>query len=166
MRRTFLIGLGLAVSVAGAEAAQGQDAPRPDTGRAPGDARAEGRRGGPGRLLLRGITLTDSQKTQFVALFDSAQAQFTAKREDMLKQREELRAARERGDTATVRDIMRRGREEMEATREQHFAAMRTILTEEQRAQFDKNLADMKQRLQERDEKSAKRGKKVSRANR
>jgi protein CpxP len=155
MRKTILMGLGLALSVAGTAAAQqpAQEAPRPKAERQKGDGRVEGRRGGPDGFLLRGITLTDAQKEQVKQLRQSERGKFDANREQVKKQRDEVRSARERGDTAAVRAIMQRNRAEMVKAREQHMASVRNLLTAEQRIQFDKNVAELKEREQKRGER-------------
>lgn len=149
MRKTILMGLGLALSVAGTVAAQQTDQVKPRRPQAEGE-RGEGRRGGPDGFLLKDITLTDAQKTQLKALRTAEREKMQANREQMRKQFEEMRSARERGDTAAARAIMQRNRQAMEQNREQHLAAIRNILTAEQRTQFDRNVAELKQRHQER----------------
>jgi hypothetical protein len=76
-----------------------------------------------------------------------------SRREAMKKQFDEARAARERGDTSAARAIMERNRQQRAQLREQHLAAVRNILTAEQRVQFDKNVAEMKQRQAQRGER-------------
>lgn len=162
MRTTIVMGLGLALSLAGVAAAQqpGSEAPRRDRNedpRGPGD-RFERCGGAPAGFLLRGITLSDAQKTQLKALRKSQHDKMAANRDQMHKQMNEARAARERGDTAAVRAIMQRHREAMATAREQEVAAIRNILTAEQRIQFDKSVAELKQRQQERGERFGPRG--------
>jgi Spy/CpxP family protein refolding chaperone len=151
MRKSIFMGLGLALSLAGVAAAQqpGTDAPKRDRGqdhRGSG-GRFEGRGGG---FLLKDITLTDAQKAQVKQLHESQKAKMDANRDAMKKQFDEARAARERGDTTAARAIMQRNRDAMEAARSQEVAALRNILTADQRVQFDKNVAEMKQRQAER----------------
>ena len=158
MRKSILMGLGLAGMLAGVAAAQqpGADAPKRDRSE---DHRGRGEfRGGPGGLLLKDINLTDAQKTQLKQLHESQRAQFDANREQMKKQMDEVRAARQRGDTAAVRAIMERNRPAMEARRQQDIAALRNILTADQRVQFDKNVAALKQRELERGNRVGQRG--------
>lgn len=139
------MGLGLALSLAGTAAAQqpGRDSTR---------AKAEGGRGDRGgrfgseRFLFRDITLTDAQKTQIQTLRKTQHDQMEARRTEMKKQFDDARAARQRGDTAAARAIMTRNRQQMEQAREQHLSAVRNILTAEQRVQFEKNVAELKQR--------------------
>jgi Spy/CpxP family protein refolding chaperone len=159
MRKTIIMGLGLALSLAGTAAAQqpGQDAPpRPKAEGERGDKRG---RLGPEGFLFRDITLTDAQKTQLQALRKTERDQMDARRDERKKQFDEVKAARERGDTAAARAIMQRNRQHMEQARDQHIAAVRNILTADQRVQFDKNVAEFKQRQAERGDRVGPRGK-------
>jgi len=160
MRKSIIMGLGLALSLAGVAAAQqtGTEAPRRDRGE---DHRGPGGRfgkGGPQGLLLKDITLTDAQKTQIKELRKSQHDQMDANREQMKKQFDEARAARQRGDTTAARAIMERNRQAMEQARAQELAAIRNILTAEQRTQFDRNVAELKQREAERGQRVGAKG--------
>ena len=149
MRKNILMALGLAVSLAGVAVAQqpGADAPRRERGE---DHRGQGGkfegRGGPGEFLLKDITLSDAQKAQDKQLHESQKAKMEANHDAMKKQFDEARAARQRGDTTAAKAIMQRNRQAMEQDREQQIAALRNILTPDQRVQFDKNVATLKQR--------------------
>lgn len=150
MRKTILMGLGLALSLAGTAAAQqaGRDAPRrpkAEGERGPG-GRFDGRGGAPDGFLLRGITLTDAQKATLKELRKWEHDKMDANRDAMSKQRDAVRAVRERGDTLAVRAIVQRRHQEMMQARDQHVVAVRNVLTAEQRTQFDKNVAEAKQR--------------------
>lgn len=128
--------------------------PGPPPG-APG--RGPGGRGGPGgpmmmdRMLLRGITLSDAQQAQLKALRDADQEKMAAERgsgagrEDM----DAIRAAREKGDTAAAKQLMDAQRAKMDARRDEQVAAIRALLTGDQTAAFDANVADMKKRESE-----------------
>jgi hypothetical protein len=85
-----------------------------------------------------------------------------AARDGAKKQGGEVREARQRGDTAAARAAAQRNRQAMALQREQHITAVRNILTAEQRVQFDKNVAEMKQRQLDRAD-NAPRGKKGGR---
>lgn len=61
---------------------------------------------------------------------------------------------------------MQRNRQVMEQAREQHIAAVRNILTAEQRVQFDKNVAEMKQRQAKRGERFGRKGERGPRGQR
>ena len=155
MRKSILMGLGLALSVAGAAIAQApQDGQRPARGERGDRGQMDGRRqGGPDGLLLKDITLTEGQRTQIAQLRKTQREQMQAKREQGQKQGETVRAARERGDTAAVRQAMQQRRQAMEQERTQHIASIRNLLTAEQRVQFDKNVTELKAREAQRAER-------------
>jgi Spy/CpxP family protein refolding chaperone len=93
----------------------------------------EGRRGGAmGGMLLQGITLTDAQKEQVKTI-----------REKYLPQQMELRKSAQAvggpPDQAT--------RDKMMGLQNQQVAEIRAILTADQQATLDKNLAAMKERM-------------------
>ena len=154
MRRTLTrmgLGLALVVGAAGAAAAQSAQRPnaRPDTterdhGR--WDGQRGGRRGGPDGMLLKGITLTDAQKTRLKALREERKDEMKKTREQFGAVMQDARAARQRGDTATARAKMDQVRGQMEKQREHEVATLRTILTAEQQKQLDANIAAMKER--------------------
>lgn len=151
-RTTLALGLGLALSIAGAQVAGAQqsDSARAKAGQqdrgARGSASARGdRRGGEG-FLLRGITLTDAQKTQLQALRRQDSAVVAARRDELRAEREQLRALREKGDTAAIRARLTARRAQMDQERDRRAVAVRSILTAEQRVTFDRNLAEAKQR--------------------
>ena len=157
------MGLGLALSLGGVAAAQqpGTDAPRGDRGGEQRGGRGEwgrGPMGGPRGLLFKDITLTEAQKTQVTALQKADHDKMEANRDQFSKERDQVRAAREKGDTAAVRAIMQRRRQAMEQNRDQQLASIRNILTSDQRAQFDKNIAELKQREAERGPRTGPKG--------
>lgn len=149
------MGLGLALALAAGTAVA--QAPRSDTNRPDSVQRQRGergdraergmRRGGGGELaLLKGITLTDAQKTRLQALRREQEPQMEKAREQFRAAMKEARDARQRGDTATARARMEQVRTQMERQRQQHIATLRGILTAEQQKQFDANVAAWKDR--------------------
>ena len=96
----------------------------------------DGRRGGmmdPMRMeqaMLRDITLSADQK----AKLDSLHARHQAEMDQM----------RARGDSMPMMD-----REHMRTMMEQHVSEVRAILTPDQQAIFDRNVADMRNRMQQ-----------------
>ena len=160
MKKSILIGLGLAVSVASTAIAQAPDSARGKgmKARQGGEhGQMQGRRGGrggPDGLLLKGIILTEGQRAQIAQLRKTQRDQMEATREAKKAEFGELREARQRGDTAAVRAAMAQRRAQMEQARSQHIAAIRTILTAEQRVQFDKNVAELKARDADRVERT------------
>jgi Spy/CpxP family protein refolding chaperone len=148
-RKTLTSALALALTLAATAGAQGvgrQDRPaRPD--RAEQDGTFRRGRGGPERMLLRGITLSPDQQQKLAQLREEARRDFDANRPRRGGERADAAAPRrERGDTAG----MGARRAEMQQRMEKRIAAVREILTSDQRAQFDKNVVEMKARMAER----------------
>jgi Spy/CpxP family protein refolding chaperone len=105
-------------------------------GTPPQQGQGEGRRGGGmGGMLLKDINLTDAQKDQVKTI-----------REKYLPQQLELRKAAQ----ATGGPPDEATRTKMMDLQSKQAAEIRAILTGDQQATFDKNLADMKQRMQSR----------------
>lgn len=154
MRKSILMGLGLAVSVASTAIAQQQDTGRGQRGKGQDRGgqfdRRGGQRGGPMGLLLKDITLTEGQRTQIAQLHKTERDQMEAKRTQRQAEFEKVREARQRGDTAAVRVAMQQRRQAMEQERARNIASVRQILTADQRVQFDKNVAELKAREAER----------------
>ena len=100
-------------------------------GTANDQGKAEGRRGGGmGAWLLKDITLTDAQKEQVKTI-----------REKYLPQQVELRKGAQA--TGGMDDATRAKMSDLQT---RQAAEIRAILTADQQAQFDKNLAEMKAR--------------------
>ena len=151
--RSMVVGLLVVAGAAGVAQAQ---APQPDRG--PG-ARGEGRRGGRDlqhrgmRALFRGIDLTDAEKASVRTVGERYRAQFESIRQSMRPDIEAARAARQRGDTAAARAAFARTadeRQQLETLTERMRADVRAALAPEHRAQFDANVARIKERLAER----------------
>ena len=159
MRKTMTrmgLGLALIVGAAGAAAAQSTrpdarpDSARRERGEWKGERGERGergmRRGGPDGALLRGITLTDAQKTRVQELRKSQQPEMQKTREQLGAVMKEARDARQRGDTATARAKMAQVKTAMDAQRDRQIASLRTILTADQQKQLDTNIAAFKER--------------------
>jgi Spy/CpxP family protein refolding chaperone len=153
MNRISKMGLGLAlvVGAAGAAAAQSTQpdtrphATQPDRDGRNGERRMRGP-GGPERGLLKGITLTDAQKTRLEALRKEHEPQMKQTREQFRAVMKEAREARQRGDTVAARAKMEQVRTQMTAQRERQVASLRTILDADQQKQLDANIAAWKER--------------------
>jgi len=161
MRKQFVAGLGLALSLAAVAGAQ-QPADSAHHGRGDRGGKFEGRRGGPGGgpmgFLFKDITLTDAQKAQFKTLREADRTQFESTRDARKKDFEQVRALRQKGDTAGARALMEKNRQTMQVQRDQQLAKVRNLLTAEQRVQFDKNVAELKQREAQRGERFGREG--------
>ena len=149
--RTLTTAIALALTVAASAGAQSADR-GPRTERPRGveqDSIGRRGRGGPERMLLRGITLSADQQTKLADLQRKEREQFVANRprrdRDGNGANGAARPQRQRGDTTG----MAARRAEFEKRFEQRIADVRNILTTDQRAQFDKNVADMKARRAE-----------------
>ena len=144
--KTLTSALALALTLAATAGAQSPD--RDNRAERPRGAQQDsvgrrGPRGGPERMLLRGITLSAEQQAKLADLRRRERAQLDAKRPNRAnRQNGAVRPRRERGDTAG----MAARRTEMQQRFEQRIAAVREILTAEQRTQFDKNVAEVKTR--------------------
>lgn len=160
MRKTMTrmgLGLALVVGAAGAAAAQSNRPDnRPDAAQhQKGEKGEKGERGmrrgrgGPDGMLLKGITLTDAQKTRLEALRKDQRADMQKNREQFGSVMKEARDARQRGDTVTARAKMEQVRGQMDKQRERQIASLRTILTADQQKQLDANVAEWKQRAKD-----------------
>ena len=169
MRKTMTrmgLGLALVVGAAGAAAAQStRPDTRPDSAQTKrgerGDRGMRGRGlGGPNGALLKGITLTDAQKTKVEALRKEQRSEMEKNREQFSAVMKEARDAHQRGDTATARAKMQEVRTAMAAQRERQVASLRSILTVDQQKQFDANIAAFQKRAAtgERHERGARPG--------
>ena len=143
--KTLTTALALAFTLAATAGAQSTD--RDNRAERPRRAQQDsvGRRGprGPEGFLLRGITLSPEQRTKLAELRRSQRAEFDAKRPNGANgENGAVRPRRERGDTTG----MAARRAEMQKRFEQRIAAVREILTADQRTQFDKNVAEMRTR--------------------
>jgi Spy/CpxP family protein refolding chaperone len=101
-------------------------------------------------MLLRGITLTDAQKQRIATLRDAQRKEMDGQRDAGRSAFDEVRAARERGDTAAANRKFAELRAQMETRRDAEVKALRDVLTADQRKQFDANVAEMKQRQAQR----------------
>ena len=152
-----LLILGGSAGVAYAQASQ----PAPD---APSRREAMKAGRGPGRGargLFRGIELTAAEKASVKTVREKYQAQFKTLHDSFKPQRDELREARQRGDTVAAKAIWAKTadqREKMRALETQMQGELRVALTPAHRDQFDKNAADLKQRMERRASKASRQG--------
>jgi len=110
--------------------------------------------GGPGMMegeLLKGITLSDAQKGKLDQIHEAERAKMEAEggRGGGRAEGDSIRAARERGDTATAQRLMADQRAKMDVRRETQITAIRGILTPDQLPQFDANVVELKKRASE-----------------
>jgi Spy/CpxP family protein refolding chaperone len=107
-------------------------------------------RGGRGRAgLLRGITLSDAEKTQMKAIRTKYAAEARSLRESMRPAMQDLRSARQKRDSVAVKAAWDRTageRQQIEALMQRQRAEMRTALTPEHQKVFDANVKTLEQR--------------------
>jgi Spy/CpxP family protein refolding chaperone len=126
--RIATLAIALCAGMTSVAAAQGQ----PETQPGQGGMR---RGGGMGGMLLKDITLTDAQKDQVKVIREK----YAPKQ---LELRKAVQATGVAPDDAT--------RAKMTDLQNQQAAEIRAVLTAPQQTQFDKNLAEMKARMDER----------------
>lgn len=122
--RTVLIGVALTMGIATGAFAQGGG----------GGGGGGGRGGGMMAMLMNGITLTDSQKTQIQAVEDKYAPQ-------MQQLRQKMRDARQNGtpmDSASMQAMRDTGKKERDE--------IRAVLTPDQQSKFDDNIKAMMSR--------------------
>jgi Spy/CpxP family protein refolding chaperone len=128
--RIATLAAALCVGITSVAAAQGTEPPQQGQGQ--GEMR---RGGGMGGLLLKDITLTDAQKAQVKVIREKyAPLQ--------LELRKSVQATGSPADEAT--------RTKMMDLQSKQAAEIRAVLTADQQATFDKNLAEMKSRMESR----------------
>jgi len=128
--RIATLAAALCVGITSVAAAQGTEPPQQGQGQ--GEMR---RGGGMGGLLLKDINLTDAQKAQIKAIREKyAPLQ--------LELRRSVQATGGPPDEAT--------RTKMMDLQSKQAAEIRAVLTADQQATFDKNLAEMKSRMESR----------------
>lgn len=112
-------------------------------------ARREGRGMRAPRALMRGVNLTDAQKTQIRGIHQKYQAQFKSIRDANKPAIDSARAARQRGDTAAARAAFQKSRGQFESLRQQEMNEVRGVLTPDQQKTFDANLQQMQSRREQ-----------------
>ena len=162
MIRKHIVVLGAAVALFAASEAIAQ-APTPrDSARRQGEMRRGGRprgdingmRQAAMRGLFRDIDLTQAQRDQMKTVNEKYRPQFESIRESLKPDLKAAHDARQRGDTVAARAAFERtkaGREKMQSLMQQQRTEVRGLLTAAQQQTFDKNVAQMKERMEKRD---------------
>ena len=143
-------------SFVGAQApATGQQGGRQTMGRG-----IEGRRGGPGGGALRGLNLSEAEKTKVEAIRAKYAAEGKALRESLKPTMQEARSLRQKGDTAGMRALVEKHkpvRDQLQALQVRQQAEIRGALSAENQKLFDARLQKQAKRRAEW-EKSGKAG--------
>ena len=162
MRRIALSGLALALTLGTASLVAAQQAPQGQARQGQGQWQGRGERGQGGRgqkALFKGVKLTDQQKAQI--------GQIRQKYGEQSRQlRQSLRPAGEQGQAQPgqgerrVRPAFDRNSpqfQQLRSLREQEMREVRALLTPDQQRTFDGNVAQMKARMEKREQKRAER---------
>jgi uncharacterized protein with WD repeat len=121
-----------------------------------GMMRAAGARG-----LFKGITLSDAEKANLKSVREKYVAQNKALREQFKPQAKAVREARQRGDTAALKDLWQKSAGQREQVKQLMLAErndLRGALTSTNQTTFDANAAALQKRIAERVQNGAKRG--------
>lgn len=129
-------------SFAGAQSATPGTVASAHAGRAAKDGKGHGG-------LLRGVKLSATEKVKVKEIRGSYHAQAKALHESQKPAMQEARAARQKGDTASLRAVHERtkgDREKLRALMERQRTEVRAALSPENQKQFDANVQQASQR--------------------
>jgi len=116
---------------------------------------------GGARGLFKGITLSDAEKANLKAVREKYATQQKALREQFKPQMQAAREARQKGDTAALRDLWQKSAGQREQAKQLMLAErndLRSALTPANQATFDTNVAALQKRIAAREQNGAKRG--------
>lgn len=167
LRRKFISLISITVAVLALSVVSfGQETPsttdKPDSVKKEGKRGKYGRKGKGGKRgrkgmrrgggALRGITLSDSQKQQLQTLFRENRGKRRSPMSDEYRELIRLK----RGGLATaaqeaqLKEMHDKKKAERAAARQKMDQSIRSILTADQQQQYDKNLAERKQKMEQR----------------
>ena len=138
MRKSRVIGFAIAGILSVGTLAQAQSTTTPHrhaTGRTARGARGHAR-------LLRGITLSDAEKTQVKAIHTKYRAEARSLRESLRPALQDVRAARQKRDSVAVKAAWEKSagdRQKLQALMQRERAEIRSALTPEHQRVFDTN---------------------------
>ena len=92
------------------------------------------------KALLRGVTLSDAEKTNLEGVRSKYAAQRQTLRTQLRTQAQNAKAARQRGDTAALRSIRANLQTERQTLAQSERNDVRNALTPANQAEFDANL--------------------------
>jgi periplasmic protein CpxP/Spy len=151
MRKSRVVGFAIAGILTVGTIAQAQSTTTQPQQRRHATSRDE--RGARGRAgLLRGITLSDAEKTQVKAIHAKYGAEARSLRESLRPAMQDMRAARQKRDSAAMkaaRDRTATDRQKLQALMQRERAEIRAALTPEHQKVFDANAKTLEQRRAE-----------------
>lgn len=143
--RSLLVAGSLLLSAVAIVPAQ-QPTPTPAPGAHSRRFARPGRRKQFDRALLRGVTLSDAEKTNLQAVRAKYATQMQSLRTQVRTQAQSARAARQRGDTSAFRSIRATVASQREALLQAERNDIRNALTPANQAKFDANLKAIESR--------------------
>ena len=147
MRKSRVIGFAIAAILSVGTLAQAQSTTtQPDHQRR---GMGRGDRTGPGRGLLRGISLSDAERTRVQAIRTRYDVEAKALRESLRPAMQEMRAARQKRDSVAVKAAWEKSagdRQKLQALAQRQRAEIRAALTPENQKVFDANAKQLEQR--------------------
>ncbi len=157
MRRIALSTLAVALTLGTASIAAAQQPTQPPQGQQQHQwgqrgARWQGMRQRGRRALFKGVKLTDQQKQQIKAINQKYAQQAKPIREALRPAMQQIRADRQKGDSAAARTAFQQTksqRDQLRGLREQEMKEIRAVLTPEQQKTFDQNAAQLRQRMEQ-----------------
>lgn len=147
MRKNRVVGFAIAGILMVGTIAQAQSTASPPRPRRQADRGGRVRDG-----ALRGVTLSDAEKTRVKTIHAKYNTETKALRESLRPALQEVRAARQARDTAAVKAALAKTtgeREKLWALMERERAEIRTALTPENQKVFDANAKTLEQRRAE-----------------
>ena len=147
MRKNRVIGLAMVAVLSVGTLAQAQSATTQPEHQRRGMGRGD--RVGPGRGLLRGITLSEAEKTRVQAIRTKYDAEAKSLRESLRPAMEEMRAARQKRDSVAMKAVWEKSaadRQKLQVLVQRQRADVRAALTPENQKVFDANAKQMEQR--------------------
>jgi Spy/CpxP family protein refolding chaperone len=150
MRKNRVIGFAIAAILSVGTLAQAQSTTTQPEQQRRGMGRGD--RAGQGRGLLRGITLSDVEKTRVKAIHTKYDTEAKAIRESLRPAMQEMRAARQKRDSAAVKAALEKSagdRQKLQALVQRQRAEIRAALTPENQKTFDANAKQLEQRRAE-----------------
>ena len=147
MRKNRVIGLAMVAVLSVGTLAQAQSATTQPEHQRRGMGRGD--RVGPGRGLLRGITLSEAEKTRVQAIRTKYDAEAKSLRESLRPAMEEMRAARQKRDSVAMKAVWEKSaadRQKLQVLVQRQRADVRAALTPENQKVFDTNAKQMEQR--------------------
>jgi Spy/CpxP family protein refolding chaperone len=110
-----------------------------------------------GKALFKGIQLSDAEKASLKSVREKYAPQMKALREQAKPQLQAAREARQKGDTAALKQLWANSSAQREQTKQLMNAErtdLRAALTPDNRAKFDANVQQLEQRLSKRADKA------------